>query len=346
MGIRFRKSINLGGGFRVNISKNGVGYSWGIPGYRITKTSKGSIKKTYSIPGTGIGYSEEKSKKNLSNKNSYPTQYNYNTIEDIYTNIDIANVNELRPAEFSDLISTLEKSLKYRKISTLLCLGLIGVLASNFILATIGIIGVLLKLILLYKGTPFIEYNLDEDSTREYNKTINSIKNLQACKKIWDITAESYISNQKINAGASRNVKRFSFKITSKIPSFMKTNVPTACMILSKKKIIFLPDKIFIIKNNKIGISIYKDLYIDQNYSRFIENEGVPSDTEIIAYTWQYVNKNGSPDRRFKNNKQLPICKYGNLRISDGSNLNIEIMCSDYSKSKLFSQTFLSQSVL
>ena len=126
----------------------------------------------------------------------------------------------------------------------------------------------------------------------------------------------------------------------------MKTNVPTACMILSKKKIIFLPDKIFIIKNNKIGISIYKDLYIDQNYSRFIENEGVPSDTEIIAYTWQYVNKNGSPDRRFKNNKQLPICKYGNLRISDGSNLNIEIMCSDYSKSKLFSQTFLSQSVL
>ena len=38
MGLRMRKSINLGGGLRVNISKSGIGYSWGVPGYRITKT--------------------------------------------------------------------------------------------------------------------------------------------------------------------------------------------------------------------------------------------------------------------------------------------------------------------
>jgi hypothetical protein len=27
MGLRYRKSVNLGGGFRVNFSKSGVGYS-------------------------------------------------------------------------------------------------------------------------------------------------------------------------------------------------------------------------------------------------------------------------------------------------------------------------------
>lgn len=32
LGLRFRKSINLGGGFRINLSKSGVGYSWGAPG--------------------------------------------------------------------------------------------------------------------------------------------------------------------------------------------------------------------------------------------------------------------------------------------------------------------------
>ena len=37
MGLRFRKSINLGGGFRINLSKSGVGYSWGAKGYRVTK---------------------------------------------------------------------------------------------------------------------------------------------------------------------------------------------------------------------------------------------------------------------------------------------------------------------
>lgn len=29
MGVRFRKSINLGEGFSINVSKSGIGYSWG-----------------------------------------------------------------------------------------------------------------------------------------------------------------------------------------------------------------------------------------------------------------------------------------------------------------------------
>ena len=44
MGFRYRKSINLGGGFRINISKSGIGYSWGVKGYRVTKTAKGTVR--------------------------------------------------------------------------------------------------------------------------------------------------------------------------------------------------------------------------------------------------------------------------------------------------------------
>ena len=59
MGLRFHKSINLGGGFRVNLSTKGIGYSWGVKGYRITKTADGRTRKTLSLPGTGISYVEE-----------------------------------------------------------------------------------------------------------------------------------------------------------------------------------------------------------------------------------------------------------------------------------------------
>jgi len=61
MGLRFRKSINLGGGARLNISKSGIGYSMGTKGFRATKTSRGSIRTTASIPGTGISYVSERS---------------------------------------------------------------------------------------------------------------------------------------------------------------------------------------------------------------------------------------------------------------------------------------------
>ena len=54
MGWRIRKSINPGGGFIINFSKSGIGYSWGFPEYRKTKMANGRIRKTYTIPGTGI----------------------------------------------------------------------------------------------------------------------------------------------------------------------------------------------------------------------------------------------------------------------------------------------------
>lgn len=83
MGFRFRKSLNLGGGFRINFSKSGIGYSWGVKGYRITKTAKGAVRQTLSIPGTGISYVEEQSLKNQ-NKN-HNKEFLSNTIEEKMT---------------------------------------------------------------------------------------------------------------------------------------------------------------------------------------------------------------------------------------------------------------------
>ena len=59
MGLRFRKSKNIGGGFRLNYSKSGVGGSWGIKGFRITKKAKGGLRMTTSIPGTGISHTTD-----------------------------------------------------------------------------------------------------------------------------------------------------------------------------------------------------------------------------------------------------------------------------------------------
>ena len=65
VGFRFRKSVNLDGGLKINFSKSGVGYSWGTKGARITKMAKGGTRTTLSIPGTGISYVKESNKKKL-----------------------------------------------------------------------------------------------------------------------------------------------------------------------------------------------------------------------------------------------------------------------------------------
>lgn len=59
MGTRFRKSFGKGP-FRMTISKSGISTSVGVKGMRVTKTAKGNIQTTASIPKTGLSYTTQK----------------------------------------------------------------------------------------------------------------------------------------------------------------------------------------------------------------------------------------------------------------------------------------------
>ena len=71
MGFRFKKSINLGNGVRMNIGKKGIGFSAGVKGARISYGADGKVRTTSSIPGTGISYTstlnKNKAKKGVNN---------------------------------------------------------------------------------------------------------------------------------------------------------------------------------------------------------------------------------------------------------------------------------------
>ena len=55
MGLRFRKSINIGP-LRINLSKSGIGISLGVKGFRVSRSAKGKMTATASLPGTGLSY--------------------------------------------------------------------------------------------------------------------------------------------------------------------------------------------------------------------------------------------------------------------------------------------------
>ena len=56
MALRYRKSINLGGGIRLNLNKKSVGLSAGAKGLRYSANSSGQRNRTISAPGTGLSY--------------------------------------------------------------------------------------------------------------------------------------------------------------------------------------------------------------------------------------------------------------------------------------------------
>jgi len=55
MGFRFRRSIRIAPGFRINLSKKGASLSVGRKGLT-TNLSERGVRETIGIPGTGMSY--------------------------------------------------------------------------------------------------------------------------------------------------------------------------------------------------------------------------------------------------------------------------------------------------
>lgn len=78
MGMRFRKSIKLGGGTKLNLSKSGVGISTGVKGFRVSKNTSGRSRVTASLPGTGLSYTKEYGGSgSFGNSQAPPTHYSH-----------------------------------------------------------------------------------------------------------------------------------------------------------------------------------------------------------------------------------------------------------------------------
>ena len=60
MGLRFRKSVTLCKGVKLNFGKSGMSVSVGGKGYRKTINTKGQVTTSMGIPGTGIYYTDTK----------------------------------------------------------------------------------------------------------------------------------------------------------------------------------------------------------------------------------------------------------------------------------------------
>ena len=77
-----------------------------------------------------------------------------------------------------------------------------------------------------------------------------------------------------------------------------------------------------------MGAIDYAELQANNSPVTFVESGSVPSDATVTGKTWQYVNKKGGPDKRFKNNREMPLCRYNELRLSTDTGLDVYLMCS------------------
>lgn len=60
MGLRFRRSIRVLPGIRINLSRSGLSTSVGVRGAHVT-VGHGKVRETVGVPGSGVSYTTTQS---------------------------------------------------------------------------------------------------------------------------------------------------------------------------------------------------------------------------------------------------------------------------------------------
>jgi hypothetical protein len=98
---------------------------------------------------------------------------------------------------------------------------------------------------------------------------------------------------------------------------------------IGSEDLFFLPDAVLVVTPTSVAALHYRDLALEYQPKRFVEDDKVPHDATIVDQTWRFVAKNGGPDRRFNGNRQLPVCLYGEITFGSAGGLRGKVQFSN-----------------
>lgn len=359
--MRFRKRVKVFPGFYLNLSKSGISSTLGVNGANINFSKKGTYLNT-GIPGTGLYDRKKIGTKQDSHFSKFTEQI---TIIENYQEIDgeikSAETDKLTSANLNELKETLEEVYNDRieiNLEISQTKKEIKSAKNQQLIASIFIIGLLLKKFKnkvlerkeylsdlenqLKNSFVNIDVKFDDSFKDKYNELLNSYNKLLTTEIIWDITSSVSQDMKATRSSATsvitRKIVKFKFDnidiIKSTYPAFHFENKNGGDLYIYPAFIILTTN------NNKFALIDIKDLNVTFSQQRFIEEEKVPSDTKTIDKTWAKVNKDGSPDKRFKGNYEIPIVNYGKIEIKTSFGLNELYSFSNFENSEQFAKIF------
>lgn len=354
----FKKRIKIIPGVHLNLSKNGISTSIGGHGYTVNlgHVSYNDIKNKLASP-TSTVESISLPEPIIENITSADNIFSAD-IQDI-TSQDMQGVKEsilLARQQRLDLMKDLEqikkdlsKSKKKKILSYILLYGLISKKYRQSINEDIqaqeqAIIEVTKKIEDSYVK---IDIDFDAELKEKYDDLVYAFRRLCTSNKIWDITSAHAQNRAVTRSAASVSIERKSIKFNLKSLPEIKSNVEALYFENANGGDIYIYPTFIVmyLNNNQFGIIGIEELMLTDEYTLFIEDEFVPKDSEVVDKTWAKVNKDGSRDKRFEGNYQIPVVKYSKLSLDTLTGLREKYLISNVFATDKFTEAFMKYQV-
>ncbi|WP_409181194.1 DUF4236 domain-containing protein [Amycolatopsis sp. VS8301801F10] len=315
MSFYLRTRVNVGP-LRVSMSRAGLGASAGVPGFRVGAGPRGAY---VTLGGGLVSYRTTTRTTTRTPAPSAPPLLPASDV--VLADITGATTLEMAAADSSEFVSQLNaaaRSMRWWPWVLVLALALAAVSPWTLLAGAPLTAWVFLHDRIRRTVVGFYDVQ-DAGAARRFQGLVDAFGPVREARRAWQVVASAALSTtrqHKLNAGASALVKRHSLDRDIGGPPHLSANIAVPSLATSHRAVYFLPDRILLREGKQYADVEYGELRIEADVQRFIEDGSVPGDSRVVDETWQYVNVKGGPDRRYKNNRRLPVVEYGSLRLS------------------------------
>lgn len=374
MGLRFRHSFQLFPGVRLNLSKSGVSASFGVPGATLNVGPRG-VTSTLGIPGTGLSYrtnhSTPANPRADTSRPHFPASQPTFTPSPAYLQamemreINSASVEQLTSdslVELRDMIhqartqrteieadlrearqlfetQSAELNRRQRSLLRMFYKRRIAEL-ENAVPETEAEIERLTE----WQGHTHIDISFEtsEAAQKAYGALVRAFEALKASKAIWDITSDRNNNRVIERTAASRTVARAPVKLDYSSSDLVRfSGRAMQFQNINGEDILIYPGVVLMPRGDgAFALIEFRDINLEFRALQFVEEDAVPPDAQMVGHTWAKVNKDGSPDRRFSANYQIPVVLYGTLIFTSPSGVEEEYQFSNAQVANDFAASF------
>jgi uncharacterized tellurite resistance protein B-like protein len=158
-----------------------------------------------------------------------------------------------------------------------------------------------------------VSFRIDEAATRAFDSLRNGTGWLRASQRVWRIASQE-VATRPANTFSIDRVRAAATE--AELPPLV-TNIAIPSIEAGAQTLIFLPNTLLVRDHVSNFVSVaWETVTLDFQTMQFSESQDPPSDSSRVGASWLYANKNGGPDRRRSNNRQIPLLEYARVTLS------------------------------
>ncbi len=177
-----------------------------------------------------------------------------------------------------------------------------------------------------------VSFNMETAVAGPHLRMLEAFDGLSASSRSWALQTSQQIDYVKARSAANTVVSRRPLSVGRRSDPLIDTNdLPLALGIQNgSATAFFYPGFVLVVSAGRTNFALIdlKELEITYCRSNFTETESLPPDAEMVRKVWAKSNKNGTRDKRFKDNREFPVMAYGEIIMKAQGGMKEALMFS------------------